>query len=166
MNIDYIAFVQDIKQQILRSRYQAARLVNREQLLLYFAIGKNLSTKIASKKWGAKVIEQISADLQKELVGLRGFSYRNLMKMKQFADEYSIPPILPLATAELQITDNQLLTIFELQINQFEGLESEVFFGIGFTHHILLLSRCKDWVERRFYMEQSVQNQWNIETLD
>lgn len=40
--------------------------------------------KIDAEKWGAKVIEQISTDLQKQHWGLKRFSYRNLMKMKQF----------------------------------------------------------------------------------
>jgi predicted nuclease of restriction endonuclease-like (RecB) superfamily len=166
MQLDYINFVQEVKQQILRSRYQAARLANREQLLLYLTIGEKLSAKIASEKWGAKVIAQISDDLQKELVGLRGFSHRNLLKMKQFSDEYSILLISPLPTAKLQNSDNQIFNFTTEPIPQFEGLRSEVFFGIGFTHHILLLSSCKGWTERRFYMEQAVQNQWNVETLD
>jgi hypothetical protein len=46
-----------------------------------------LAEKINTEKWGSKTIEQISVDLQAQLPGLRGFSYRNLMKLKQFAEE-------------------------------------------------------------------------------
>jgi hypothetical protein len=70
---DYIAFVGEIKTQILRSRYNAARLANREMLMLYFYVGKRLSEKVQAQKWGAKVLENLSADLQKALPGLRGF---------------------------------------------------------------------------------------------
>ena len=74
----YNHFIIEVKNQIVHSRYLAARLVNREQLLLYFIIGKRLSEKVSSEKWGTKVIEQIAVDLQKELPGLRGFSYRQV----------------------------------------------------------------------------------------
>lgn len=60
-----------------------------------------LSQKIEAEKWGAKVIEQISIDLQKQLPGLKGFSYRNLMKMKQFYSDCRPLLILPSAKAAL-----------------------------------------------------------------
>jgi len=84
MNIDksYIEFIQSIKQQIVQSLYAAARLANREQLMLYFKTGVMISEKIRAKKWGAKVLDQISADLQKELPGLKGFSSGNLKKIR------------------------------------------------------------------------------------
>jgi len=82
-----------LKQNIIQSRYIATRLANKEQLLLYFKTGKMLSEKIAAEKWGAKVLEQISEDLQKALPGLKGFSYRNLKLMSQFAAEYASFPI-------------------------------------------------------------------------
>lgn len=82
MKIDknYMAFIQYIKTQIVQSRYAAARLANREQLLLYFRTGKMISDKIKAQKWGAKVLDHISADLQKELPGLKGFSSGNLKR--------------------------------------------------------------------------------------
>jgi hypothetical protein len=35
-----------------------------------------ISDKIKAQKWGAKVLDQVSTDLQKELPGLKGFSPR------------------------------------------------------------------------------------------
>jgi predicted nuclease of restriction endonuclease-like (RecB) superfamily len=87
MNKEYIDFIAGLKQNIIQSRYTAARLVNKEALLLYFKIGKMLSEKIAAEKWGTKVIEQIAEDLQKQLPGLKGFSSENLRKMRRFAIE-------------------------------------------------------------------------------
>ena len=78
----YLQFITELKQSIIKSRYQAARLANREQLSLYLRTGQMLTKKIDAEKWGAKVIEQISTHLQKQLPGLKGFSYRNLKKMK------------------------------------------------------------------------------------
>ena len=60
MDKKYLAFINELKQNIVQSRYVAARLVNREQLLLYYQVGRNLSEKISAEKWGAQVIEQIA----------------------------------------------------------------------------------------------------------
>ena len=100
-NENHIKFISGIKEDIIKSRYQAARLVNKELILLYFQVGKKLSVKIKSEKWGAKVIQNISDDLQKELPGLRGFSKRNLAKMIQFHESYSFLPLMPSSTAQL-----------------------------------------------------------------
>ena len=43
---DMLAAVKTIKQAILESQYRAAKLVNREQLALYYSIGKFVSLKI------------------------------------------------------------------------------------------------------------------------
>lgn len=75
----------ELKDAILKSRYQAARLVNKELIVLYFGIGKKISELATKENWENKVLEQISNELQKELPGLRGFSCGNLKKMRVFA---------------------------------------------------------------------------------
>ena len=162
----YSHFIDEVKQQIIRSRFIAARLVNREQLMLYLAIGKGLSEKVASEKWGAKVIEQMAIDLQKELPGLRGFSFRNLKNMKQFADEYASAQFLPFSTAEIQNIDNQEFTIGQMASAQLEGLTPELFFSVGFSHHTLLMNKCKAWNVRLFYLQKSVENHWTHDMLE
>ncbi len=162
----YNHFIIEVKNQIVHSRYLAARLVNREQLLLYFIIGKRLSEKVASEKWGTKVIEQIAVDLQKELPGLKGFSFRNLKNMRQFADEYLSSEIMQLITAQMQDSDSQIDTIGQMPSAQLEGLTPELFFGVGFSQHTLLLNKCKVWKERLFYLKKSVENHWTHEMLE
>ncbi len=162
----YLNFIDEVKQQIIRSRFVAARLVNREQLMLYLVIGKGLSEKVASEKWGAKVIEQIAIDLQKELPGLRGFSFTNLKNMKQFAEEYSSARFLPFSTAGMQTTDGQEFEISQMPSGQLEELTPELFFGVGFSHHTLLMNKCKVWDERLFYLQKSVENHWTHEMLE
>ncbi|RRB04652.1 PDDEXK nuclease domain-containing protein [Larkinella rosea] len=169
MNTDtpdqYSSLLSDISRQILQSRYRAAKLVNRELLLLYYAVGKRLSEKIAAEKWGAGVLEKLSADLQKQLPGLRGFSYRNLRNIRQFADEYNAL-IGQLLTAKSQTIDNQEDLIWQLTTAKLENFDVDIFLSVGFTHHILLLNRCHDWNERWFYMQKVVVNQWTIDMLD
>ncbi len=50
----YLEFIRSLKQKIINRRYQAARLANREQLLLYYKTGKMLSDKVKVQKWGTK----------------------------------------------------------------------------------------------------------------
>lgn len=151
----YEALLSEISHQILQSRYRAARLVNRELLLLYFAVGKRLSEKIAAQKWGAKVLDQLSADLQKQLPGLRGFSHRNLKNMRQFAEAYGLL-FSQLGTDQIGQTASA----------QFEDMPTNVFLSLGFSHHILLLNRCNDLQERLFYIQKAIANQWTHEMLE
>lgn len=57
----YNHFVIKVKNQIVHSRYLVARLVNREQLLLYFIIGKRLSEKVASENGVQKSLSKYSS---------------------------------------------------------------------------------------------------------
>jgi predicted nuclease of restriction endonuclease-like (RecB) superfamily len=123
MEREYGIFLSDIKAQILKSQYKAAAAVNRELIQLYFQIGMQLSHKIAQAQWGSKVVQQLANDLQREINGLRGFSYRNLMNMRAFAEEY---PFLQSATAEIsdeilgKLITGQTQTISRTSIGQLE----------------------------------------------
>lgn len=85
---DYLQAVKAIKQAILESRYRAARLVNKEVLALYYAIGGYISVRSRSAKWGTNAIGVISDLLQQELPGLRGFSETNIKRMRIFYEEW------------------------------------------------------------------------------
>ena len=83
ISLDYLQAVKAIKAAILQSQYRAAKSVNREQLALYFSIGKFVSENSREGKWGTNAIESISELLQKELPGLRGFSGTSIKKTRQ-----------------------------------------------------------------------------------
>lgn len=85
----YINSVKELKTAILKSRYTAAKLVNKEMLLLYYFVGKYVSQHTRNKNWGKGAIEQISAMLQQELVGLRGFSTTNPKNMRILYEEWA-----------------------------------------------------------------------------
>jgi predicted nuclease of restriction endonuclease-like (RecB) superfamily len=161
---DYIRFITELKRNIVRSRYIAASLANREQLLLYFRTGKMLSEKIATQKWGVNVLQSISSDLQKQLPGLRGFSYRNLRNMRQFFEVYNSTSIWQSLTAKLQSEENRALSAKPTAKLNNPALEA--FFGISFTHHILLLNRCGSMEERFFYIFQASTQLWSVAVLE
>ena len=157
----YIQFIADLKKNIIQSRYQAARLANREQLLLYYRTGKMLSEKVAKEKWGVKALEQIATDLQKQLPGIKGFSSRNLHKMRQFSEAYENVVIMPSVTAQLYQADNE-----PIGFGQTATAQIQEFFGISFTHHILILNKCADLAERMFYIQLAATELWSVTVLE
>ena len=75
---DLSGFVGALKQTILQSQYYAAKQVNKQLVQLYYFLGASISKKVEQANWGDKVLETISAELQKELKHLKGFSAENL----------------------------------------------------------------------------------------
>ena len=165
MDKEYIQFISDLKHSIVKSRYIGARMANKEQLLLYFSTGKMLSEKIEAGKWGTKILEQVAEDLQKQLPGLRGFSYRNLRNMRYFYAEYQSIAIWQRVSAKLRAhNSNELSTIGDLNAGEKKMLES--FMGISFSHHLLLLNKCELADERIFYMIQAAGQFWSLSVLE
>ena len=82
--------VQVIKDAILQSQQRALKLVNQEQLALYFGVGRYISANTRTKNWGKGFIENISEQLRKELPGLKGFSVTNLRNMRTFYEEWRL----------------------------------------------------------------------------
>jgi predicted nuclease of restriction endonuclease-like (RecB) superfamily len=167
---NYLRFIADVKNAILKSRYSAARMVNRELIALYWRVGKMLSEKIEREKWGAKVVERIAKDLHKELRGLRGFSSRNLKNMRQFYTAYRMLPIGQLATAQLSLTaSGQIGQLTTAQLEKTPSKEElaflKLFFETGFTHHIIILNKCRNWEESLFYLQQCSANNWTVNLL-
>jgi len=84
----YAEAVKAIKEAILESRYRAARLVNKEVLALYYAIGGYISVQSRAARWGSNAIGTISELLQQELPGLRGFSETSIKRMRIFYEAW------------------------------------------------------------------------------
>jgi predicted nuclease of restriction endonuclease-like (RecB) superfamily len=175
----YIQLIKQLKEEILSSRYTAAKLVNKELVTLYFKIGSLLTAKIETEKWGAKVIENISADLQNNLKGLRGFSVSNLKNMKQFYEMYAQFSISQSSTGQLPLAPKN--SISQSSTGQFVSIKSRVskdhgfkneydfvncFFGISFTHHIIILNRTNAINEKLFYIKKAAENQWTASILE
>ena len=163
---NYDNAVKAIKAAILKSQYKAAKLVNRELLILYFAIGRYISLHSRDGFWGTGAIDIISQKLQNELPGLRGFSARNLKNMRTFYEEWSFlegnPAVL---TAELSSDERQEIPVRQLQLPNWKDFPVEAFFQIGFTHHCLILTKVKSLEERLFYIRLAAANYLRVERL-
>lgn len=78
---NYIQTLLSLKQRIKLAQYKSLAVVNSEMILMYLDFGKIFSEKLKSG-WGEGIIDNISKDLQAEFIGVKGFSSRNLMRMK------------------------------------------------------------------------------------
>lgn len=168
----YVQATKAIKDAILSSQYRAASYANKEQLSLYYGIGRYVSENSREGFWGKGAIETISQQLQKELPGLRGFSAANIKFMRQFYETWcddlkSLTAISGInerksLTAVSEI-DTQLLIPCEKPDR--EDFDFSSFLGLGFTHHMIIVRKAKSLAERLFYIRQAVANKWSKEVL-
>ena len=164
---DYNIAVQTIKDAILRSQYQAAKLVNREMLSLYYGIGRYISANSREGFWGTGAIRTISEKLRKELPGLKGFSESSLKNMRMFYEEWS--PVLESSDTNSSISP---IMIGEIETTSLLSAKSsitiddlELFGNLSFTHHIRILNGEKDVDKRWKYIKLSLENKWDTRYL-
>ena len=172
---NYEEAVEIIKTAILQSQYDAAKSVNEKQLTLYYGIGKYISLNSRNGFWGKGAIDAISARLDKELPGLRGFSARNLRYMRMFYEEWSdldaasgtalIEQPSNLALASAKSADASDSEIWHLQVPKTDNFPATEFFSIGFTRHRTIFEKVKDRRERCFYIRHCAEQNYTVEEL-
>ena len=82
---EYLATVEQIKQEIKAAQYRASVQVNAELVLLYHGIGVVINE---HKAWGNKFVENLASDIRREFPTSKGYSVRNLKYMAKFAQTY------------------------------------------------------------------------------
>lgn len=85
---NYKKTLSNLKERIKLAQFKSLSTVNTEMILMYLDFGKIFSEKLKSG-WGNGIIDAISKDLQLEYAGVKGFSSRNLRRMKLIYDEVS-----------------------------------------------------------------------------
>jgi predicted nuclease of restriction endonuclease-like (RecB) superfamily len=133
---DYETFLAEIKERIRQAQYDALKAVNKELIKLYWDIGKMIVEKQKKYGWGKSIVENLARDLQKEFPGMRGLSSRNLWYMRDFYLTYKDKPKLQPLVAE-----------------------------ISWTHNIIIMEKCKDDLEREFYIRMSRKFGWSKNVL-
>ncbi|QLE57042.1 YhcG family protein [Nostoc sp. TCL26-01] len=133
---DYRNLLMEVKQRIRSAQYEALKAVNKELIALYWDIGRMIFTRQQEAGWGKSVVEQLAKDLQGEFPGISGFSARNIWRMRDFYLTYHSKEILPPMVAE-----------------------------IGWTHNIVILEKCKDDLEREFYIKMTRKFGWTKNVL-
>lgn len=168
-HIDYSHAIKAIKNAILQTRYNAAKLVNKEILSLYYCIGEYITQNSRIGFWGTNAIKFISDRLQKELPGLRGFSETSLKKMRTFYEEWnSVFSNRPSITDDLTVSiiqQNDNLLVRPLSTDKLNSDDLDSFISIGFTHHYELLLKTTSLEERLFYIQKCAREFWSVEKL-
>lgn len=133
---NYLALLGAIKQRIRAAQYQALKTVNKELIALYWDIGKTIITRQEGETWGKSIVEQLAKDLQAEFPGMSGFSSANLWRMRNFYQVYA---------------ENEKLAPMVREI--------------GWTHNLVILEKCKDDLEREFYIRMTRKFGWTKNVL-
>jgi hypothetical protein len=113
----------DIIHLIKQSRTNALKAVNTELLNLYWNIGEYISKKIEQSEWGDSVVSELAKYIQTHETEIKGFSDKNIWRMKQFYETYKDFPKLSTLVRE-----------------------------ISWTNNLLIFSRCKSIEEMEFYL--------------
>ncbi|HEY6271641.1 MAG TPA: PDDEXK nuclease domain-containing protein [Terriglobales bacterium] len=132
----YEAFLGELKERIRTAQVRAAVAVNRELVLLYWGIGRDILARQKQHGWGARVVDRLAADLRKAFPEMAGFSPRNLKYMRAFAEAWSDESIVQAPLAQ-----------------------------ITWYHNIALLEKLSSAEERLWYARQSVENGWSRNIL-
>ncbi len=133
---DYGPALETIVNKIKAAQARAIKAVNFELVSVYREIGQTIHEKQSRSKWGTSVVERLAVDLKNRFPGIKGFSSRNLWRMKDFYQSYCEKEKLTALLAE-----------------------------ISWTHHTHILEKCKDPLEREFYIRMSKRNGWSYRTL-
>ncbi|MDP2188899.1 MAG: PDDEXK nuclease domain-containing protein [Sphingobacteriaceae bacterium] len=127
----------DIIQLIKQSRTNAIKAVNAELIKLYWNIGEYISKKIEISEWGDSVVTELANFLQTQEPEIKGFSDKNIWRMKQFYETYrDFPKLSPLVRE------------------------------ISWTNNLLIFSRCKTIEEIEFYLKLVKQENYSKRELD
>ncbi len=132
----YEELLQELKTRIRHAQIRAALAVNRELVLLYWQIGRDILQRQQGQGWGAKVIDRLSNDLRRAFPEMKGFSPRNLKYMRAFAEAWP---------------DEQFVQQLAAQIPWF--------------HNCILLDKLRDADEREWYVRKTIEHGWSRNIL-
>src|SRR5712671_3062543 len=96
----YAPLLADLKARVRAAQVKAALSVNRELVLLYWHIGREILRAQKAEGWGAKVVERLAKDLAAEFPEMGGFSRANMLRMRSFYAAWCPIEILPQAVAK------------------------------------------------------------------
>ena len=133
---DEVAF-SEVVRLIAASREKAIQAVNTALIDLYWQIGATISRKIEAAEWGDGVVDRLAQFIARTEPGLRGFTRRNLFRMKQFYEAYREDSIVSPLVAQLP-----------------------------WSHHLIILGQSKRPEEREFYVRLAIRERWSKRELE
>ncbi|PKK88953.1 MAG: DUF1016 domain-containing protein [Candidatus Wallbacteria bacterium HGW-Wallbacteria-1] len=136
-SVGYAEWLKDLKNRIQMAQQRSVLAVNRELILLYWQIGREILSRQDKAGWGAKVIERLAHDLRKSFPDMKGFSRANLMYMRAFAEAWSEEQIVQQPVGQLP-----------------------------WGHNLVLLTKLKTETERLSYAQGVLDNGWSRNVLN
>lgn len=119
------------------ARRRAHQAVNAELVGLYWQLGEYISRKIESAQWGDSVVDELAVAIARRYPSLRGYTRRNLFRMRQFYETYR---------------RNEKVSPLVRQS--------------PWTHHLIILSQAKPPETREFYMLAAIRKRWTSRELE
>lgn len=127
----------DLLKLIQQARQKTYSQINTALIELYWQIGKHISEKVRSAAWGKGVVSELAKYISQNDPEIKGFSDKNLWRMKQFYETYQAEPkLLPLVRE------------------------------LPWTHNTIIFSRCKSTEERMFYLQLCQKEQYSSRQLE
>lgn len=127
----FTQFVTEIKTKIREAQLEALQAVNKRLIDLYWNLGKMIVERQEAHGWGKSVVERLSVELQLELTEISGYSAANLWRMRNFYLIYRKNEFLAPLVRE-----------------------------IGWSHNIIIFEKCKDDLQREFYLRMTKKFGW------
>lgn len=119
------------------ARQQAVQAVNTQLIELYWQVGAYISAKLEQAEWGDAVVQQLADHFAQTQPNLRGFTRRNLFRMRQFYEAYR---------------DDEKVSALLTQLS--------------WTHNLTILSQSKQPEEREFYLRMAIKEKWSSRELE
>ncbi|NLT15563.1 MAG: DUF1016 domain-containing protein [Clostridiales bacterium] len=133
---DYAHLLAEVKNRVREAQYVALKAVNAQLVGLYWDIGRMIVERQANAEHGTAIAEKLAGDLRAEFPGINGFSRRNVFYMREFY---------------LLYRDDHRVQPLVAQI--------------GWTHNLVIFQRCKDPLEREFYIRMTCKFGWSKNVL-
>ena len=162
---EYQQWFQHLCKEIDRQRLKAVMQLNAATLQHYWWLGNDIISKQKEQGWGAKVIDQLSYDLQKRYGNDSGYSIRNLKYMRQFADEYPDFPFVQVPLAQLQERPYLQARLAKFTVSADGEFVQVPLAQITWYHHISMLPKVKDLALRAFYMTEAGIQGWSRDIM-
>ncbi len=142
---------------IQTARSRAIRAVNSELVNLYWQIGQYVSLRLEEATWGDRMVSDLAVYIKKNHPELKGFDRKNLYRMCRFYELYKSASFVAPLVRQLQEPVNS---------NSLMDVRSTILAQLSWSHHLIIIGRCKSPEEREFYIRISINEHYSKRELD
>lgn len=145
---------------IQESRNKAYQAVNAELVNLYWQVGAYISERVTSADWGRGIVAELAKYIARTQISVRGFSDKNLWRMKQFYETYAGSQLLATAWRELG-AESEVATV-----RREIPFEETCLAKLNWSQHRIIFGQCKTTEERFFYIKIAIQQNYSVRELE